>query len=130
MRIRTKVENKTATWVINARPRVGAATSYNGFYWTNATGINAEPGTTNDWVKSGAIESGNSSGLIRVSGYAGYLVDKLGGGNPSIVEAGNFLYGTGAFYPGEYTILFSLIDNPATPADVEKVFRYNLPTLA
>ncbi|RDY57724.1 hypothetical protein [Flagellimonas nanhaiensis] len=55
MRIKTKIENKTATWTAHSRPRVGSATIHNGFYWTNVTGINSEPGIGSDWINTGIV---------------------------------------------------------------------------
>lgn len=127
MRIRAKVENKTSAWVADFRPRVGGATVHNGFYWTNTTGINSEPGIGSDWTKVGAIDTGNSNGLIRISGYTGYLVDKRGGGNASILEAANFMYGEGQFYAGDYIIGYPLIDNPLVNEDIFPIHRAKLP---
>lgn len=126
-RVRAKVENKTTIWVANSRPRVGSATIHKGFYWTNTTGINSEPGVGDDWVRTGAIES--LTGLIRISGYSGYLTDNRDNGIDTQMKAGNFFYGEGQFYPGEYIIGYSLIDDPVTVNDIAPIHRYLLPAL-
>lgn len=54
-RIKNILVNKTSDWSQNLRPRVGNTVKYNGFYWSNLTGFNAEPGLTNDWFNSGIV---------------------------------------------------------------------------
>nr|WP_299067213.1 hypothetical protein [uncultured Allomuricauda sp.] len=90
MRSRTKVENKTSIWSLNFRPRTGSSTTYNGFYWTNTTGRNSEPGVGTDWTNSGAITA--SQAYIIWNGYRLY---KTSGGGLNYPETGDELQGRG-----------------------------------
>ncbi len=54
--IKHKIENKTRHWSQNWRPKVGDVCIYKSIYWTNVTGYNVEPSTTNDWIKSGSLK--------------------------------------------------------------------------
>lgn len=45
-----KTDSKTVNWSPNLRIKVGQSVNYNGYVWSNLTGINGEPGVTTDWI--------------------------------------------------------------------------------
>jgi len=57
-------------WEAKQRYRVKQVVIYNGAYWSNATGINSTPSTSNvDWVYLGAVEPGSLEISGRLNKY-------------------------------------------------------------
>tara|TARA_R110002072_G_scaffold63777_2_gene158388 strand:+ start:1557 stop:1928 length:372 start_codon:yes stop_codon:yes gene_type:complete len=120
-RIRAKIDNKQSTWTANMRPRVGSSIVYNGFYWTNVTGVNSIPGVANDWVKSGALQDGTY--LL----WNGYRLYKDEGNSQIYPEAGEEIKGrgNGTLFSGEIIHATAKIDNPTlTDADFNLLNSY------
>lgn len=53
------IENKEVNWSLSLRPKVGSTVKHNNLYWTNVTGLNSEPGTSDDWLlaKGSSVQS-------------------------------------------------------------------------
>lgn len=103
------------------RPRVGSSIVYNGFYWTNVTGVNSIPGVANDWVKSGALQDGTY--LL----WNGYRLYKDEGNSQIYPEAGEEIKGrgNGTLFSGEIIHATAKIDNPTlTDADFNLLNSY------
>jgi len=57
-------------WEAKQRYRVKQVVIHNGAYWSNATGINSTPSTSNtDWVYFGLLEPGSSETSGRLNKY-------------------------------------------------------------
>lgn len=52
-----KIDSKTTLWNLNRRFKPGQSVIYSGYYWTNLTGANSEPGVGTDWIQVGTIFS-------------------------------------------------------------------------
>ncbi|WP_036384095.1 hypothetical protein [Muricauda sp. MAR_2010_75] len=88
-RIKNILINKTSDWSQNIRPRVGSTIKHNGYYWSNATGINSEPGLTNDWVNCGIVidaPTQNGSHVVNL------LVTDVSD-NPHMIVSGTYVSG-------------------------------------
>lgn len=88
--VKSKIQNKTAAWSANIRPRVSEAVEHNGYYWSNTTGRNSEPGVGFDWVNSGAITA--SEAFKR---WHGYRLHKESGGVLDYPEPLDEVHGRG-----------------------------------
>lgn len=57
MNISARIKNDSVIWNDSLRVRVGKPVIYEGNYYSNITGINSVPGTSNDWVFVGSTKS-------------------------------------------------------------------------
>ena len=80
-------------------------------------------------IRGGNSFKGNLGGLFRgvlkfVAGYDGYqIIPGQGNVNDAIVQAGDILKGSGAYFDGDNVELKALGDNPSEDADFEVIYR-------
>lgn len=46
-----RTDSKSRSWTVKNRIRVGESVNHKGFFWSNSTGKNGEPGVSLDWVR-------------------------------------------------------------------------------
>ena len=124
-RTRNRLENNTGSWNANMRPRVGATTEHLGLAYSNATGRNAEPGTTNDWVVTGT-----AAAALRMLDWNGYRWYKKATNLNAYPAAGDEFQGRGdgRYSNGDYIahseILRDLPDGQAPDENLDiKIFN-------